>query len=393
MKNVQFLAFRYITSAEFFNMYKPLGTEAGGGGQKYIDFKTPHISVESWREFFNGVTGMQETQVANGPKWDSPIYSIGIPAQEGRQNFYMYQRRAASVCIPRQHIHSGGANRVLAWHPINGFPEPLDPTNRNQLPAGLVIYLVRTYDQEIWAGWFRNAVNFPSPFRDDNARELLQEMLRTSTPGVVGMLQFEEGVLWIDENDPRIPFLSMQAVPAIPRPRPAPGPTPRPQPTPGPRRPRRSYPQHQRTEDEIADSLFGEDVDFEVEEPATREIVTRVRQRNARAVQALKELYAYRCQITDTRYTFIKRDGNYYTEAHHLIPLGDGGADNPYNIIIVSPLIHRMLHYADVSEINFAQIAEQEDGSATLEITINGEPYTIKWHPRHAERVLHYQNL
>ncbi len=329
---------------------------------------------------------MQETRVANGPRWDSPIHSISIPAEEGRQDFYIYQRRAASVCIPRQHIHSGGANRVLAWHPQNGFPEPLDPTNRNQLPAGLVIYLVRTYDQEIWAGWFRNAVTVPPPFRDDNARELLQEMLRSNMPGVVGMLEFDEEVLWIDETDPLSPFLSMQEFPTK-------RPTPRPRPTPGPQRPRQGYPQRQRTEEEIADILFGEDEDLEAEGLGTREVVTRVRQRNTRAVQALKELYGYRCQITDTRYLFRKRDGNYYTEAHHLIPLGEGGADNPRNIIIISPLLHCMLHYAEVSEIDLTNIVELEDGAATLEITINGEPYIIRWHPRHADRVLQLQNL
>jgi len=207
----------------------------------------------------------------------------------------------------------------------------------------------------------------------------------TNRPGDACMLQFDEGVLWIDETDPQSPFMSTQELPI-------PLPIARPRPTPGPQRPRRGYPQRQRTEEEIADSLFGEDEDLEAGGLGTREVVTRIRQRNIRAVQALKELYGYRCQITGTTYIFRKHDGNYYTEAHHLIPLGEGGADNPRNIIIISPLIHCMLHFAEVSEIDLRRIVELPDGSATLEILINGEPYIITWHPRHAARVLRPQN-
>ncbi len=79
---------------------------------------------------------------------------------------------------------------------------------------------------------------------------------------------------------------------------------------------------------------------------------------------------------------FKKSDGTPYTEAHHLIPLGEGGADAPHNLVIVSAHIHRMLHYADVSDIDLSKINNNQ-----LDISINGVPYTITWHSEHAKLV------
>jgi len=68
--------------------------------------------------------------------------------------------------------------------------------------------------------------------------------------------------------------------------------------------------------------------------------------------------------------------------------LGDGGADDPRNIIIVSPLIHKMLHYASVEGIDLAQIKQLPSGESVLKILINGEEMVITWHAEHAKRVL-----
>ena len=80
----------------------------------------------------------------------------------------------------------------------------------------------------------------------------------------------------------------------------------------------------------------------------------------------------------------MKRNGELYCESHHLIPLGENGSDLPHNIIIVSPLIHRMLHYAEVSQIDLGLISVDN----TLDIMINDIRYTIRWHPEHADLVL-----
>jgi len=58
--------------------------------------------------------------------------------------------------------------------------------------------------------------------------------------------------------------------------------------------------------------------------------------------------------------------------------LGENGSDAYANAIVVSPLIHRMLHYAVVSEINLNNIVNRQ-----LPITINGIAYTITWYPNH----------
>ncbi len=91
--------------------------------------------------------------------------------------------------------------------------------------------------------------------------------------------------------------------------------------------------------------------------------------------------------MTGNKFTFKKIDGTNYIEGHHLIPLGAGGADDPRNIVILSPLVHRMLHYADVSPINLSDIKKHEDGTSYLDITINDETYRIRWHAAHAKAV------
>ena len=170
MKTVQYVVFRYLTHAEFFNMYKPPGTEVGGGGQSYIDFPLMTVSSDNWVDFFAGIpSGMR----AKGPSWTFEINSIGLP---GSQSLTIFQRREQSFSISSQKITSSRSNRVFAWHPQNGFPEPVDPTNRTSCPPGLVVFIVRTDIGEFWAGWFRNS----TPCRDSGAGQILQNILSGS---------------------------------------------------------------------------------------------------------------------------------------------------------------------------------------------------------------------
>ena len=116
--------------------------------------------------------------------------------------------------------------------------------------------------------------------------------------------------------------------------------------------------------------------------PKTRQSIITTRIRNVGAVQKLKALYGNKCQISGEKYAFKKTNGQYYSEAHHLIPLGIGGADSAYNIVILNPLVHRMMHYADVDKFTLKDIRND-----MLPIRINGVQYTIKWHPDHAKTV------
>ena len=143
------------------------------------------------------------------------------------------------------------------------------------------------------------------------------------------------------------------------------------------------------TEEDIEDELELQDTSPRLQElinnntqPEFVNRVMRIRQRNNRLVRNLKNLYGGRCQITGEQFTFVKRNGEFYSEVHHLIPLGENGSDDYANAIVVSPLIHKMLHYAEVSEINLNNILNSQ-----LSITINGVVHTITWHPDHVTTV------
>lgn len=373
MKDVKDVIYRFLTDAEFFNIYKPPKTEAGGGGQTYIDFKTKFIPVLQWESFFDGVVGLTVGTGAKGPTWTSPVYSVGVSSQP-QQTMLVYQRRSASVCISSQYIHSKKANRVSAWHPSNGFPQPSNPADRQQLPDGLVVFLVRTFDNEVWAGWAN--VNNPANkgWADTSARLLLSPMFAAARqPGDAGILTFTQGQLHLDTNNAQAPIVggSSAVIVTIPT------------------KKTKAKKHRVLTEQELLDTLFNEDEsDSAAIGGKQKTVILKIRQRNQSAVKALKELYHNRCQISGAQLTFKKQDGKYYSEAHHLVPLGVGGADDPRNIIIVSPLIHKMLHYAFIEGIDLTKIKNQPSGEGTLEILVNGEEMIITWHAEHVKRVL-----
>ena len=203
MQKVRSIIFRYLTPADFFNIYKPSGTEEDGGGQSYIDFPVNAVSLDEWSQFFEGAGSVICDTVAQGPSWEFPINSIG-QASGSNQELKVYQRRAQSVCIAAQKITSRGENRVNAWRPEHGFPEPSDPTERDSVPANLLIYLVRTNGNEFWAGWSQNAL----PGRDATANEVLQKMLPDhDDDGHAGFIAVN-GRLNLDSEDPKLPFVS-----------------------------------------------------------------------------------------------------------------------------------------------------------------------------------------
>lgn len=200
MEKIKYLIFRYLTSADYFNIYKPSGTEEKGGGQAYIDFPTSFISVDTWGTFFDGVPSVVCSTAQKGPAWTFPINSIGVG---GEQTVKIYQRRPQSVCIASQRITSREENRVKAWHPDNGFPAPQDATQRDTVPANLVIYLVRTANDEFFAGWFRDQ----DPCADE-VRPILKDMLNnTSGEGYAGFIDVG-GRVAVDAGNPLRPFSS-----------------------------------------------------------------------------------------------------------------------------------------------------------------------------------------
>jgi len=201
MQKVKSIIFRYLTPADFFNIYKPSGTEEGGGGQGYIDFPITAVSLDEWSQFFEGADSVICDTVAQGPSWEFPINSLG---QTEAQDLKIYQRRPQSICISSQRITSPRENRVTAWKPQNGFPEPSNPTERNTVPANLLIYLVRTADNEFWAGWSLNDL----PGNNEAANAVLEKMRPDhDEEGHAGFIAVN-GRLELNTEDTRHPFVA-----------------------------------------------------------------------------------------------------------------------------------------------------------------------------------------
>ncbi|GAB4041729.1 HNH endonuclease [Spirosoma gilvum] len=338
-KRVTSLVFRRVTYADFRHINKVGGEEVGGGGQSYIDFPVQNISLQMWFDFLGTNTG----NAVQGPFWQFSINSFGLNTN---QTLKIYQRRPASVSIASQKIHSKRANRINAWHPDNGFPEDYDPAAEH-----LIVYIVKTNDDQFWAGWFLKN-DIPKEWSiDDNLRQLF-------TQNSAGYIQFTNKT-FVETTNAEWPFYFT---------------------------PKLSENQLL-TDEDVQEELTEEDTSVKLRNlgdvsPQVKERLTKFRTRNLKLVKDLKTLYGGKCQLTNDEYTFLKKDGSLYSEVHHLIPLGEAGSDNYANAIVVSPLIHRMLHYAEVSPIDLAQI---QDGKLTIQI--NGKDYTITWHPNHLETV------
>ncbi|CAM3689519.1 hypothetical protein [Flavobacterium chungbukense] len=337
-KRVDSLVFRRMTYADFRHINKVGGEEEGGGGQSYIDFPVREISSQAWYDFLGKNTG---TGAQNRPQWDFKINSFGI---KQINDLRIYQRRSASFSISSQKIHSKSGNRVPSWHPKNGFP-----TDYNHEVENLVIYIVKTVDGEYWAGWFLEN-QIPANWLGNS------QLKRMFTEESAGFIKFRNKLfVETSKNDWPFYFTAETIINDIP------------------------------TNEDVQDELVLEDTSPRLQELINTgkqpEIVKRffqIRKRNNKLVRNLKALYGGRCQITGDEFTFTKINGELYSEVHHLIPLGDNGSDSYANTIVVSPMIHRMLHFANVSEIDLNKIVDNK-----LKIQINGKDYEINWHPDH----------
>ena len=372
---LDFVIFRWLTHADFYNLYKPKGSEASGGGQTYIDFPTSGATLEDWTTFFDGAEEVVKLSAANGPRWEGVVRSIGVPLSASKQSISVYQRRQASIIVASQYLYSSRQNRVRAWHPDYGFPAPANESDREQRPEGLAVFLARAANGQIWAGWYSVNDGEPLPAADEKAKLTLASLFETDASG---FLDLRGDGIFLDELNHATPFRSIETKEL---------PTTKAPTTIGPGA--IAPPKH------ISDVKGDYDLTWAyIEEdeitpngPDEKSYFVAVRKRNTKAVKALKAIYQNMCQVTGSSLLFKKKDGQYYVEVHHLIPLGLGGADNPHNMIVVSPTVHRMLHYADVSGIDLSKFVTNADGSSTLRFFINGEDMTITWHPMHAKLI------
>ena len=345
MPFVKSIVFRKLTDADFFNINKPKKTEKGGGGQSYIDFPTSAITIDNWKSFFKNI---KSSPGLSGPIWKFKTNSLGV--KKDSQKIIISQRRSTSISIRSQKLESIQGNRVYTWRPnLTGFPKPDNPQKRSHI-YDLHIYIVKLDNDEYWAGWFHTS----KPEQNWPINETLNRMFTENA----GYLQFDKDVVF-DSTDDAWPFRIMQG--------------------------KSDFILTIKVKNETIKEkiLFDEDeISSQNTSPKTKELIRTVRIRNSKAVKKLKTIYDNQCQISGEKYTFKKINGEYYSEAHHLIPLGKGGADSVYNMVILSPLIHRMMHYAKVEELDLKNIKNNR-----LSIKINNVKHVITWHPEHAKTV------
>lgn len=364
MESVSELIFRHLTPADFFNINKRPGTEARGGGQSYIDISTRDVSLETWHTFFAVIPPAASK---SGPVWTVNLQSLGNPSS---QAINIGLRRSTNVNIRSQKLFSNASNRVRAWHPDHSnFPRAPEDMASSQDPrvvtiaANLHILLMKTVDDRYWAGWL--------PTRAVRALSARDPRFAPMLTAPAGHLPLDPPVA-IDVTTFRDPF-RLRATTSSP----APPPTNDSPNTPTVNTPYNSTSTH--PDSKITAKLFGDD--FASPEVKRSKVFQEVLKRNQKAVRILKQLYKT-CQISGDQFVFLKNNQEPYLEAHHLLPLGDGGADNAANLVIVSAHIHRMLHYANVQGLDLTRIVNNE-----LTFSMNGEPFTITWHPDHIKLV------
>jgi predicted HNH restriction endonuclease len=104
-------------------------------------------------------------------------------------------------------------------------------------------------------------------------------------------------------------------------------------------------------------------------ENETIEAKVKLVKRYKKIVVQIKQKYNSKCQIASCGFTFKKANGDYYSEAHHLMPLSEQGSQSEDNVVILCPNHHRMFHYADV------QIHDRKGETRT--VILNGVAETL----------------
>lgn len=358
MKIISKLIFRRLSPADFYHINKEPQQNSTGGGQSYIDIPTRNVPIHAWSEFLDVFQNLGDDEK---PYWRVDISSVGL---KGSQIVTIGVRRSASVNIRSQKLHSDRSNRIRAWHPdLTDFPQaPKHMTGARdprviRICDGLLVMIAKTTDREYWAMWQDEKTNKEFV----TVRNTLGPILENSA----GLLEFDKPIL-LNNEDPKNPFclesnsqiyIAQKSKTQTDRKKP------------------KSYNNlTEQTDSDLARELFS--ADFSTRRKISKK-TQKIYSRNVVASRRLKLLYK-QCQITGNEFVFEKVNGEPYLEVHHLIPLGEGGADQPANLIVVSAHIHRMLHYGTVSEINIANV---RDGK--LNVKINGKNYIIKWHSDH----------
>jgi len=89
--------------------------------------------------------------------------------------------------------------------------------------------------------------------------------------------------------------------------------------------------------------------------PQASRATSRVYERSPVVVAIARVRASHRCEVPGCEHpVFVCDDGRNYSEVHHIVPLGEGGEDDPANVACVCPAHHREAHVGvkakDISE-------------------------------------------
>jgi 5-methylcytosine-specific restriction endonuclease McrA len=93
--------------------------------------------------------------------------------------------------------------------------------------------------------------------------------------------------------------------------------------------------------------------------PRKQRRMVQVFERNQKLIADLKKEYDGICQICGLDHV-IETDIGYYTEGHHIIPLGEKGYDSPKNVVNLCPFCHKRLHYSKDKDLLKEQVLYSE---------------------------------
>ncbi len=116
-----------------------------------------------------------------------------------------------------------------------------------------------------------------------------------------------------------------------------------------------------------------ENIMIDLSSPIVKERVSKYIERGAIA-NKIKKLTNYKCLICskmgETPYSFRKKDGEYYIETHHVIPVSEKGSLGIANLITLCANHHRQMHYGNVELL--------EDTEKYFKFKIDGKQIIIE---------------
>ena len=107
--------------------------------------------------------------------------------------------------------------------------------------------------------------------------------------------------------------------------------------------------------------------------PKKKKVIVNLYKRNSKLITKLKRVYKNKCQICMFR--FKKENLEYYSEVHHIKPLGEDGSDSLENLVNLCANCHRKTHYAI---IEYGELINN-----MRKVLINGKLKMITYHPDH----------